>query len=304
MSLVFEYNYQPIIKWKDKTFNQITSSIKKNKGTIATTNTRNLLLPNPLNIYRREIASINNNNCSGSLRTNIRVNLFEQPGGYLITNTQLGHIGVESILDKQLVKTKNQQNEHSCNDSIYYVPPYMKDISKQNRCLSTQNNALRKARSSGKIKQNFYSTTNQYLYSRKKTFEQNQFNYLKTGVKTAVPGSAAASKNTYTNGGVSFNAEGRALSCSVVYKPSNYNYSKNGAVDSSTRMDRIKYDELNTISASYKGVYGNAMENSYASGVPTPGYNIKDITGYSLTKVPIVMSDGSVRKCEYVRIKR
>lgn len=302
MSALLGLNEAAYVSWKGQTFTQITTLIRKNK--IDRSSTTNMYSSNPLNIYRREVASINNNKCSGSLRTNIRVNSFEQPGGYSISNIQSKHIGVESILDKQLVKTKNQQNEHSCSDSIYSVPHYVKDISSQNKCLSTQNNALRKARSSGKIKQNFYSTTNQYLYSRKKTFEQNQFNYLKTGSKTSVPGSDAASKNTYTNGGVSFNAEGRALSCPVVYKPSNYNYSKNGAVDSSTRMNRMKYDKLNTISASYKGVYGNAMENSYANGVPTPGYNIKDIIGYSLTKVPIVMSDGSVRKCEYVRIKR
>ena len=290
------------VSWKGQTFTQITSWLRKNKRN--SSSVTNMYRARPLNIYRREIASINNNYYSGNLRINIRVNSFEQPGGYLISNINDCHNGMESILDKQLVKTKNQQNEYSCNDSIYSVPPHVNDISSQNRCLSTQNNALRKTRSSGKIKSNFYSNTNQYLYSRKKTFEQNQFNYLKTGTQTAIPGSAAASNNIYTKGGVSFNSEGRELSCTVIYKPSNYNYSQNGAVDSSTRMNRMKYDELNTISSSYKGVYGNAMENSYAGGVPTPGYNKKDIIGYSLTKVPIVMSNGSVRKCEYVRIRR
>jgi hypothetical protein len=61
---------------------------------------------------------------------------------------------------------------------------------------------------------------------------------------------------------------------------------------------------LNKANLTYKGIYENAMENSFANGVPTPGYNIKNIIGYSLTKVPVIMNDGSVRKCEYVRIRR
>lgn len=301
MSARLGLNKKPYVSWKGQTFTQITSWIRKNKMDYSVK--PNMYSARPLNIYRREIASVYNN-CKGSLRTSGRVNNFEKPGGYLISNVNNQQSGIESILDKQLVKTKLQLNEYSCNNSIYSDPIYLKDIYSQNKCLSTQNNALRKVRSSGKIKQNFYSTTNQYLYNRRKTFEQNQFNYLKTGTSSALPGSASATSNTYINGGVSFTPDGRLMSCPVTYKPSNYNYNKNGAVDSSTRMNRIKYDELNNISASYKGVYGTAMENSFAGGVPSPGYNKKSIIGYSLTKVPIVMPKGEVRQCEYVRIRR
>lgn len=293
MSARLGLNEMSYISWKDKTFTQVTSLLRKYQNT--STTTPNMYSAPPLKLYRREIASIDSK-CNGSSRTSNRIHSFEIPGGYSISKTPGSHYGVESFLDSQLVKTKNQINESACNQSIL----------SQNKCLSTQNNALRKVRSSGKIKQTFYSSTNQYLYNRKRTFEQNQFNYLKSGNPNAVAGSPAAAQNTYSNGGNVFNStdNGKLLKCEVVYKPSNYKYSQNGAVGSSTRMERMKYDALTTMSASYKGAYGVAIESSFAYGVPSIGYNKKDIIGFSLKKVPVIMPDGTVRKCEHLRIRR
>lgn len=283
--------------WKQQTFTQITSKLQKNK--ISTSSGSSTIFgPRPLPIYRREIATATTSKCRGNPRVSARVNMFEQPGGYLVNmanGTTTDKTGVESILDKQTVKTVNQLNEKYCNSGT-----------NPSKCLSTQNNALRRMRSSGMIKHNYYPTTNQYLYSRKETFDQNQFNYVRAGDPNAIPGSPASFQNTYTSGGGVFDTRvnGSMLKCPVTYKPNNYNYSQNGAVESSTRIDRLRYNTLNTVSASYKGAYGAAMADSLAYNVPYSGYNTKEIIGYSTIAHPVVMKDGTVRKCGFRRVRR
>jgi hypothetical protein len=292
------------VSWKGKTFTQITSKIQKNKISI-NNNSDIIYRARPLPIYRREIASHKTSSSTGRNRISAQIRAFEQPGGYLVnvdSSSISNSLGIESILDKQTVKPLNQQNEIYCNAKIPF------DINDQInvKCLSAQSNALRKTRSSGIIKPKYYTTTKQYLYNRKRTFEQNQFNYLKSGDPNALPGSAASFKNTYESGGGVFNTKdnGKILNCPVVYKPCNYNYSKNTAVESSTRVDRIKYNALNHISSSYKGVYGTYIDSYYSNGGAIPGYNIKDKIGYSLTKVPVIMPNGVMRTCEHVRVRR
>jgi hypothetical protein len=301
------YNFS----WKGQNFTQITSKIQKNKIVVSSFSKKykkHMHGARPLPIYRREIASLQGTqSTTGNPRISVKINSFERPGGYL-ENTLNSHknnkIGVEQILDKQLVKPIIELNQKYC-ELIPQTGSFDKNLNNV-RCLTAQRNALLKTRSSGIIKNKYYPTTNQYLYNRKKTFEQNQFNYLKSGDPKALPGSAAAFKNTYISGGGIFDTKdnGKSLKCPVVYKPSNYNYSQNGGVDSSTRTHRIQYDELSKASLTYKGIYGTAMEASFADGIHTPGYSIKEKIGYSLTKVPVLLKDGTVRKCEYVRIRR
>jgi len=282
-----EIKYQT---WKGQTFTQISSKIQKNsisrgKGS------PNIFRANPLPIYRREIANIYNAQCSGNARTSLGVRQFEQPGGVLTYQTTAGNKhGVESIADAHLIKTINQTNETFCNKGT--TPT---------KCLSAQRNALRRTRSSGIIKRNYYSDTTGYLYSRKRSIEQNQFNYISSGTSTVKPGSPLSIQNKYYSAGDCVNTS----SCPVVYKPNNYNYSQQGAVDSSTRLDRLKYNTINTSAYNSKGVYGAAMADSLAYGVPEIGYNVKNMFGFSVTNVPVISKyTGAMKKCIYVRVQR
>ena len=155
------------------------------------------------------------------------------------------------------------------------------------------------------LKKNYYSNTNQYLYSRHNTFKQCDTHYLQSGGNpNAEPGSPEAVLNTYISGGCVIDQNQNVVKCSVMYKPKNFTYSQQGGVNSSTRLDRLKYDTLNTISGTYKGAYGQAMVDSLAYSVPSPGYNIKQIIGYPLTSVPVIEKDGTVRNCRYFRSRR
>jgi len=81
--------------------------------------------------------------------------------------------------------------------------------------------------------QGYYTTHTQYMQNRCQTYNQRLFNFKKKANNPLVkPGSPLALANIYmANCQPSYNSN-----CNlVVYKPSNYQYAKQGAVSSSTR---------------------------------------------------------------------
>ena len=153
--------------WKGKTFNQVTSLIKKNKSVSDDTFADySYFLPRPLKIYRREIVTSADDTCSSKISTS--VDLLNMPGCSIVNSSVSTHNGLPNNLDINLTTNKYQLGE--CNTS--------------SNCNNPQYNALRRVRSSGIIKKQFdisknndsYATsTNQYLISRNRTFSQNQY---------------------------------------------------------------------------------------------------------------------------------
>ena len=297
--------------WKGKTFSQIMSKFQKNKNSI-TSRSDGIFRSMPIKKYRREFATnftTDSNKepyCSGSSRFSSSISQFEQPNGFLV-HEHYNHdnnnvdVGIKNNLDVSIIKNRNHYNEiNGCGQSA-----------SPSNCLSTQRNALTRCRTSGIIKQKYYTDTKQYLYSRHATFNQNQSYYISNptngGNKDVIPGSPQSILNTYVSGGCVVDGvdnNNNIVKCSVVYKPNNYNYAKQGGVESSSRTDRLRYNTINTIAGSYKGSYGQAMADSLAYSVPSPGYNIKTIIGYPIKKTFIVKKDGSIQNCIYYRPKR
>lgn len=195
---IYLRHLNPIVSWKGKTFNQITSSIKKNPGNFAvsTTNNRNLFLAKPLKLYRREIVNpIDMNNCYP--RTSLRIDEFNRPNGSIINSSSTNVNGLVNTIDNILPN-------NSCE--------------KPGTCLvflSPSENAKRRCRSSGIIKtkysptnnssnafSKYYTNANQYLVSRNKTFQQNQYNYIRSGDPLLKPGPGLASSNIYSPNGL------------------------------------------------------------------------------------------------------
>jgi len=199
----------PIISWKGKTFTQITSSIKKNSGNVTgstvtnsvykkgkfvgnLTTHPNFFLPNPLKIYRREIANIiDMSNCYQ--RSSIKIDEFNRPGGSIV-NTSVSEInGLVNTLDFTL---QNNTCEDPGTCSVF---------------LSPADNARRRCRSSGMIKKtynpannfsSYYTDSKQYLVSRNKTFLQNQYNYIRAGNPLLKPSTGLAAANIYSPNGL------------------------------------------------------------------------------------------------------
>jgi hypothetical protein len=189
--------------WKGRTFNKITSIIKKNIGSNNTAK-HSFFMPQPLKIYRREIGSTtttststNPYTCNGRISTSI--DLINMPGGSIIVNSDSGKTkGLVNTLDINLTSNK-YEIPRSCQNDI-------------TNCMSQVTNARRRVRSSGIIKKQFdltknndrtyHTSTNQYLVSRNRTFQQNQYYYIRQGDSNVKPGDSLSVQNVYSSNGI------------------------------------------------------------------------------------------------------
>ena len=140
------------------------------------------------------------------------------------------------------------------------------------KCIgcNPQNNVIKSA--SSLLSRAYYSDTTGYLKSRCKTYQQNASINRTSGVTYLGPGgqhiwatsSANGSQVYQTNdiykprvnphacGGNS--SSGASI---VIFKPNNYQYSVQGAVDSSTRIEKLKLNTINTNANSLRSAFGN-----------------------------------------------
>ena len=413
-----------IIQWKGRTFNEVVSVKKKNEPTGS-----NIFKSNPLKIYRREL---NSNNCNE--KTNASVFMMETPGATIVNSQASNCSGSQQVVDFHY-------NENKCERpcSVAGLP------------FSKSGDALRRVRSSGMNNRKFYSSTKQYLESRSRTHQQNQYYYVRQGDDSVVPGTTGAIQNVYSSNSSthcetytfsadttfkyqwidgSYNTvtipEGKyydtelnnvlqntmvsnlhyivekvgnvrhtlirlfynhslkkmqlvvtpannsifdgnnyetpkdedenpvswTIPASTVvpglhilnnelttaigfsagyypsinigggtqdlnnvvfssqteskiktryiplyYKPNNPQYGQQGAVSSSSRIQRLKYNSITDSAYSYQNAYGKNVANALAYGVPANGYTIKDKIGYPLKRTPKFNANGSVTCC-------
>jgi hypothetical protein len=183
------------VAWKGQTFNQVMSGIKMNTKTLSSTNNHNLFLPQPLEHYRREIASVTSNKCA---RTSMSVDVLLQPGGSIVhsasanaNNTGVGNMTV----DFNLTNNKTEK-PGTC----------------VGMCSDKASDARRRVRSAGMITKKFnpaanndtyYTSNHQYLVNRSRTIKQNEYTHLRTGDRTLIPGAPGSTANVYTPNGLS-----------------------------------------------------------------------------------------------------
>lgn len=185
------FNEIPVISWKGKTFTQISSSIRPNTKPLASI--VNTMRAQPVKHYRREIASINGIT-HGNPRISMSINEMTSPNGYLvIANGDLNCTGVHSTMDFSLTSNKT---ETTCKTAA--------------TCVA--DNARTRVRSAGMIVKNYnlnrnndkyYTSTQEYLKSRNRSFQQNQFNYLRKGNSLVTPGNPNSFSNVYSGNGLS-----------------------------------------------------------------------------------------------------
>lgn len=192
MTEIFSANTISVLpSWKGETLEQITTSIRQNQRD-GTLHDRNLFIPQPLKHYRREIAS-KDNICNP--RSSISIDLLNAPNGSIINSQASDKNGLVNTLDINQTTNKTEI-PGSCNAECAVGTP--------------QTNALSRVRSSGMIKKNYdpmnnkskyYTNAGQYLNSRSKTFQQNQYNYIREGDSSLTPGSGLSVNNLYSPAG-------------------------------------------------------------------------------------------------------
>jgi hypothetical protein len=224
---------------------------------------------------------------------------FETPGNNIvnsnITNTKAD--GIINTLDPNLPNIQGEYPNSAC-DACF------KNTDLEDRCLSVENNALRRVRSSGIIKRSFttntninnlkyYTNTNQYLDSRNKKFQQNEYHFLRVGDATSLPGTSSATNNVYASNTVAhcYAANGNPLTSAYVpvyYKPSNSKFAQQGGVSASSNIQRKKYDTITDAGSKLQSTFGKETANALAySTTDSSLYSLKQKVGFPNKQTPI-----------------
>ena len=208
-----------MISWKGQTFNQISSSIRKNgeidENLNVTTNIFRKRGGLPLKIHRREINVPSESSCNE--RTSTRMDLINGPGGTITNSIITDNVGgLANTLDINLT-------ENTCERP---GTKYNSDCSLINSNVgNTQTNVLRRLRSGGMIKkqfdlsndkQTYYTNNHQYIHSRNRSFNQNQYYYIRSGDATSKPGDSLSRNNLYSTNTLT--------DCKKFYNPSEINF--------------------------------------------------------------------------------
>ena len=146
------------------------------------------------------------------------------------------------------------------NNSYLTNNPEPTTTNRKNCCNEEYKAKRRTMYASTNLQKKYYTTTKQYLQNRCKTYEQKSFNFVPLHKDMDnKPGGPETLTNTYlancypnttddTSGLV--NHTGCRL---TVYKPNNYQFAKQGAVDCSTRNLKLNVTTISTNAASIQG---------------------------------------------------
>ena len=267
-------NRSSYISWKGKTFGQITSTIQKNKNTSTMENSL-LFLPPPIKLYRRELKTQSTNNNSKKISTSI--DLLDRPGSSLVNFLDICDCsGNKQTLDINLINNRGERGLCCVED---------KETSKM---FNPENIARRRTRSSGINKRPstvttapYCTTSKEYLSTRGKLFNQNQYHYLKSGDPLIKPGAPGSENNTYSvnNDGNVYCPSNSNYYAPTQFKPNNYKFSQDGAVSSSSRTSRLNYNTITTNGDLYTKAYGSEVGNALSYGASSDAYTIKNKYG-------------------------
>jgi hypothetical protein len=260
-------------QWKEKSFTQIVMEIAKNDTVNDATYGSNLFRALPNKVFRKEIASKPMNIYNHS--TKISIEDINSPGGVIMNSSSKNAVNMTNKTAEGLVNYLNEKDVVPNNTTE--KPGMCTNVT-----ICREVNARNRVRTSGIVKSNYNYNTNQYLHRRKKTFEQNQYTYPSNTVcKTST------NETTYEK-----------IIEPTYYKRSNSKFKTQGAVSSSDRLLRLKVDNIDGMGALNRIAYGSsfAMSNGYNTTI-APVYNIKEQIGYSMTATPVILANGSFKKC-------
>lgn len=263
-------NMDPIrpILWKGKTFNQIVSGLRMNGSTV--TSTESIFNALPMKHYRREISSTDKNS-----RPSYSVDEIMRPGGSIIHTSASNADALPGLVEFGLTENKTERPT-----SI--------------TCSIRADEARRRVRSAGNVRRpdhkRIITSAAQYLVNRGLTFDQSQYHHLKSGDATANAGEPASLQNVYKPNGA---CNDPTKCVEAYYKPSNSKFATQGGVSSGARLERLKYDNVQKVAASYTSSFGKEVANALHLG---SGYTIKNKIGTSAACIPNVDIYKSIMK--------
>lgn len=173
-----------------------------------------------------------------------------------------------------------------------------------NAVLSSQANALQRARSGGMVRRGqapYYTTNTQYLYSRNRTLAQNETRLLRYGDAATTPGAAGSLDNVYASNtatqcpGNSGGPTDTTEYYPVYHHPGNPQYNTQGAVSAAERIWRLRYNATVMTGPALNTPYGVMEPNALAFVNGKRIFDLKDRIGAPVPCHPHVAADGSLQ---------
>jgi hypothetical protein len=233
----------------------------------------------PIKHWRKQLIPENN---SGSRRAGLGMPM-DTPGGsvYLgnvasntdcllnFSNTSDAVVGIK----EDIVKYNNTDFTFTSGDKFY--------DSANNRMVCTACNpvANRLRPATTILNKNYYTDRKSYMRSRCILYEQKQttipvptITYLDANQNILNPTDSTTGSQVRQTQNCKKNCT-TPTACQTIYKPNNTQYAQQGAVDSSSRLTRLKLNTINKTAAVEKIVFGSASSR-YLGSDETP-YNLK-----------------------------
>lgn len=239
----------------------------------------------PVKHWRRQYGDVNNKQ---TFNNRALIQYLDRPGGVIVrpyveqcdcsgsismvTDFNLGRETRDNKVGKfnPLNSSDDEANiKHYYENNVNNINPYITcldlgDTPSKARKLTQQKTTINENPALPK----YFQSNRAYLQNRCRTFHQRSFNFQNV--------------STTSTNSVEFdaNCSGSTQDCKkTIYKPNNSKFAVQGAVDSSSRIARLKLDTINNhANNSDKGNFGlgNALPNAYAySGRPDAPYTNK-----------------------------
>lgn len=212
-------------------------------------------LPRPMKHYRKGRSVVStyipeeDRTVKSSINGKSITDIQDNPGSYIIHNNDIiNHTNNDCGIC-------NRNNGNNIVSSYYPNESYLTENPiRQSQTVSFNCNAEKKARrrimsGSTNIKKNYFTTLHQYRQNRCKTFDQKSFNFEETNDSVYNNTNNIYRANCKTNREYYDNITGETIKISgvcdkVIYKPSNKQFARQGAVSSSTRNLKLNVDTI------------------------------------------------------------
>lgn len=258
MALTYNWQEQPIIKWKGLTNNSVVPSWTRADYDSVSGDSGVAFKARPLKIWRKQL---NGKNSRGRSAVGMPM---DTPGGSV-------NLGSGAICDDDnhrigLVDEINHgiQIQDPKPEDTFFDEDAGKTV-----CVACnpENHVIKTA--STIVDKKYYTDSRAYLQSRGRTYAQNQatgskvdgLNYFDSNGKPLHP------SDDTNNGPPNYNkTSGDQPDCTkpnqLIYKPNNQKFSTQGAVSSGSRLLRLKVDTINNNAQSFASAYGLAAQNA------------------------------------------
>ena len=259
---------QPYITWKGTSTNAITSTFSHPlaQGQSNLSNyTSAERKARPLKHWRKQL-----NPNTRTTRRNVSIDQINKPGGFI-------YLGVSSTDCPTCNDSSNNTSTFKINipsskNNNYTVHKTIYTDTSNNiygKCINYHQDLVVIKSAQTNISNKYFSSTKSYLQSRCKTYQQKLSINKKDGVTYLDANGNLLHPSDSPTGPQVFNTSNCPLNCSTetdnvttIYKKSNRNFSVDGAVSSSTRLAKLKYDTITKNGASFRSAYGEQAANA------------------------------------------